>query len=234
MELQGVASTLEVLPASDGEHTWLVQDGSGFGPTLVELVSLVEVQVARLNSLEVPGSWQPIGATTAGLVLVANEGSPRTLLVSLDGSVGPEVLGEAISVGWSGAAVVEDGELRLLGPGLTGSLEVERPAPGVWTGLGGPLIPSSAPPLRTGGEAHLVGLATGEGPDRVTELTVVHPDGSTRTLDQLSHDAVATFSRAEDWVAVVDRDGITLIPGRGDIVRIGEVFPAEHWVLSGG
>ncbi len=233
-EMEGIAPTLEALPAPDGERLWLVQDGSGLGPTLIELVSLVEGQLARLHRLEVPGSWQPMGATSAGLVLIANEGTPRTRLVALNGTTGSEATGEAISVGWSGAAIFEDGELRLLGPDLTGLLVVERPSPGSWVSVGGPLIPSSAPPIRTGGSIHLVGLAEGEGPDRVVELVVVRQDGSTRVIHQTGYGAVATLSRTEDWVAVIDQHEVTLVPATGDVVELGEIFPAEHWVLSGG
>lgn len=234
LEIEGIASTLEVLPAPDDEHIWLVQDGIGFSPTLVELVNLVEVEVTRMGSIEVPGSWQPVGTTNAGLILIANEGAPRTLLIDVDGVVATEVSGEAISVGWSGTAIVEDGELRLLGPDLGGSLAVERPSPGTWVSLGGPPIPSTSPPLRTGGAAHLVGLAVGDGPDRVTELIVVSQDGSTRTLGEVVVGAVATFSRAEDWVVVVDQAALVLYPSRGDAIRVDDIFPTEHWVLSAG
>lgn len=233
-EIEGFAPSLEVVPAPDGEHTWLVRDGSGFGPTRVELVNLVEVQLARLHRLEIPGSWQPVGATTAGLVLASNEGPPRTLLVGMDGSVGLEIAGEAISAGWSGVALVESGELRLVGPDLTGSVPVEKRSSGTWTSVGGPLIPSDAPPMRTGGAVHVVGLSQGETGGGSTQLIVIRPDGSTRIIHEVSYGAVATFSRAEDWVAVVDADGVTVIPGGGDAVKLGEVFPAEHWVLTGG
>ncbi len=233
-EIEGIASTLEVVPAPDGEHTWLVQDGSGVGPTLVELVNLVEMEVTRLLAVEVPGSWQPMGTTIDGLVLVSNAGVPRTLLVEMGGSIGAEVAGQALSVGWNGVAIVEDGDLRLLGPDLGGSLAVERPHPGTWTSVGGPSIPTDAPSVRTGGTIQLVGIVEGEGSGGIVHLVVVRQDGSTRVIHQMKDGGVATFSRAEDWVAVADSDGVTLIPGRGEAIRLGDILPDEHWVLTAG
>jgi hypothetical protein len=41
------------------------------------LVNLVELQLSRLGSWELEGSWQPVGSTIDGLVLNSNEGDPR-------------------------------------------------------------------------------------------------------------------------------------------------------------
>ena len=233
LEAEGVAPILEVVPAVGGEQVWLVQDGSGFGPTLVELVNLVEVQVSRVHDLQVSGSWQPVGATSAGLVLVSNEGAPRTMLVSLDGSVGRQIRGEAISVGWKGAAVLVDGSLAVFGADLGESVAVEKPSPGAWTSVAGPLIPSDAPPVRTGGEVQVVGLI-GEDSENTTELVVVRPDGSTRVIYEMASDGIVIFSRAEDWIAAIETDGVTIIPGRGAPLELGAILPEEHWVLTGG
>ena len=231
-EVEGVAPILEVLPAPDGEHTWLVQDGAGFGPTRIELVNLVEVQVARILSVEVEGSWQPYGTTTAGLVLASNDGAPRTRLVAMDGSVGEPVGGEPLSVGLSGALILEDGSLRLTAPDLIRSLDVAQPVEGTWTSVGGPVIPSDAPPLRTGAAAHLAGIIHPDGPG---SLVVVRDDGSARVIHEMSGgQGIAMFSRGDDWVVLVGPEGVTLIPSRGDPVDLGEIIPPEHWVLAGG
>ena len=73
-------STLQVLPAPDREHTWLVQPGGGNDVTLVEVVNLVGMRVNRLMSAGIEGRWQPVGVTIDGLVLVADDhptGLPR-------------------------------------------------------------------------------------------------------------------------------------------------------------
>lgn len=232
--IDGVAPVLEVLPAPDGEHTWLVQDGAGFGPTIVELVNLVEVQVTRLFGMEVDGSWQPSGTTTAGLVLVSNEGPAMTRLVGMDGSLGEPVAGEPISVGWAGVAMLRDGELLITGPELEDEQPVEAPLPGEWVSVGGPVIPSDAPPIRTGGEGHLVAVAGGSdsGP---ASLVMVLEDGSTRVLHEMdAKRGTATISRSGDWIAIIGPDAVTLIPGQGDAVSFDEIIPPEHWVLAAG
>jgi hypothetical protein len=83
----GIASTLEVLPAPDGDHTWLIQPGDD--DTLIELVNLVEVRVSRLMSTAIEGSWQPVGATVEGIVLVTDGPEPLTRLVGTDGAIQP-------------------------------------------------------------------------------------------------------------------------------------------------
>lgn len=233
-KIEGVAPSLEVLPAPDGEHTWLVQDGAGSGPTLVELVNLVEAQVTRLSRVEVEGSWQPYGSTTAGLILVSNEGPVRTRLVAMDGSVGEPVDGEPISVGWSGVLILEDDALRVTAPDLTEPVHVVPPTGGTWTSVGGPVIPTDAPPIRTGAGAHLVALADGDGAGP-RALVVVRADGSARVIHEMeTGQGVAMFSRADDWIAVVGPGGVTLIPSGGDPVSLGEILPSEHWVLTAG
>ena len=126
-----------------------------------------------------------------------------------------------------------DGSLAVYDPDLGESVSVEKPSPGAWTSVAGPLIPSDAPPVRTGGEIQVVGLV-GEGPDTTTQLIVVRPDGSTRVIHEMESNGIVILSRAEDWIALVEGDGITIIPGRGAAIALGAIVPEEHWVLTGG
>lgn len=236
--IEGVASTLEVVPAPDGEHTWLVQDGSGFGPTLLELVNLVEVQVTRLGSYELDGSWQPIGTTNEGLVLVSNdEGEVRSILVRMDGSIGPEIPGEALSVGWNSVAILgRGGDLTVTDGSFEDPRQVVAPGAGSWISVGGPMIPATSPPLDTGGQQLLLGVAHQEGEASSSRLLVLDPDGSVRAVNEVgAGEWVATWSRAGDWVVVVEDSFVTLIPLDGTQPHdLGELIPEGHWVLAAG
>lgn len=230
-EIAGVAPNLEVVPAPDGERVWLVQDGSGSGPTLVELVDLVEEQVSRITTFEIDGSWQPIGATVSGLVLAANEGAARTKLVAADGSPGAEVPGLALSVGWDGVAVLDEGMLSVFDSGLAGPVAVDEPEGGLWMAMGGPLIPTDAPPIRTGADRFLVGISDGGPP----QVVMVDRSGASRVIYRMrGEQGAATWSRAGDWVAVIDRGELILVSPAGDQVEVGDILPDEHWVLTAG
>lgn len=194
-------------------------------------MNLVEVRVTRLIHVEVEGSWQPYGTTTAGLILVSNESPSRTRLVAMDGSVGEPVAGEPLSVGWSGVLILEDGALAVTAADLTGPVEVVPPSDGEWDSVGGPVIPTDAPPIRTGTAAHLVAILDGD--DR--GLVLVQDDGSARVIHEMENgQSVATFSRADDWVALVEPGEVTLIPVGGEPISLGEILPSEHWVLTSG
>ncbi len=235
----GIASTLQVLPAPDGERTWLVQTGTGDDPTLIELINLVEVQVTRLVSTEIEGSWRPVGATIEGVVLVTDDPQPTTSLVAPDGTVEAELPGTALSVGWNGAAVVRpDGSLVVTDARLSSPMQVDKPGEGAWVPVGGPMVPATSPPVRTGTDRFLVMLAhqPDRGPLSAGELVVVDGAGRAAPIYELSHGShLASWSRGADWVVVVEDSSVTLISLDGrSAVPLGDLVPDSHWVLSAG
>jgi len=235
MKVDGAGPTLEVVQAIDEERAWLVQDGAGVEPTLVGLVNLVGMQVARLGSWELDGSWQPVGSTINGLVLNSDEGDPRVLLVGFDGTPINEVSGVALSVGWQSIAIaLEDASLVVTDASLGSPVEVAPPEPGVWASVGGPLIPAEAPPVVTGAEQLLVALVDGE--NQGAMLVAVGSNGVALSVYQVpDNQFLASWSRDGDWIVVVEQDGVTLVPSDGgDPVDVGDVVPSDHWVLSIG
>jgi len=169
------------------------------------------------------------------LVLNSNEGDPRVSLVGFDGTLINEVSGTALSVGWESVAIAQDDGSLVLANAMLGSpVEVAPPEPGVWASVGGPLIPSEAPPVATGAEQLLVALVDGE--NQRAMLVAVGSNGVARSVYQVSNDEfVASWSRDGDWIVVVDQDGVTLVPSDGgDPVDVGDVVPSDHWVLSIG
>ena len=232
-------STLVVLPAPDGEHTWLVQPGIGNDVTLVELVNLIGLRVTRLMSTGIEGSWQPRGATIEGLVLVTDDPEPITRLVSSDGTVRAELQGTALSVGWNGAAVLRPGgSLIVTDARLDNPTQVDKPATGEWVSVGGPFASTTSPPAITGTDQFLVMLAreTKKGPLSAGKLMVVDPAGHATPIHELSQGShIASWSRGEDWVVVVEDSSVTLVHTEdGSIEPLGALVPDSHWVLSAG
>ncbi len=236
----GIASTLEVVPAPDGERTWLVQpavaEDSG---TLVELVNLVDVQTARLASVEIAGSWHPVGSTTEGLVLISEDAELQTALVGWDGDVVQQIPGTAISVGWNGVAVLgSDGTLSATDAALGDPVQIDKPGEGSWTSAGGPMIPSTAPPLVTASSQHLVILAEEPNGGSVSagDLVIVDASGAAEIVYELAHGShAATLSRDDDWVAVIEGGDVTLVgTGSGEATPLGRLVPQDHWVLTAG
>ena len=236
----GITSTLEVLPAPDGEHTWLIQPGVGNDTTLIELVNLVEVRVARLMSGAIEGSWQPVGATVEGIVLVTDDPEPLTRLVGTDGSVLAELQGAALSVGWNGAVIVHpDSSLTVTDARLGNPIQVDNPGEGEWVSVGGPLVPTTSSPARTGTDRFLVALTTEDpGNSRVSggDLMMVDATGVAVPIYELSPGSpLASWSRGEDWIVVVEDGSVTLISvDGGSPIPLGVVVPEFHWVLSAG
>ena len=236
----GVASTLQVLPAPDGIRTWLVQSGDGDQPTLVELVEMGGVQVTPLATAEVDGAWRPAGATIYGVVLVGGGADmPLTRLVDTSGTIRAAVQGTALSVGWNGAAILRpDGDLVVTDGFLDNPVPVERPGEGQWVSVGGPMAPGASPPARTGTDEFVVMRADepGQGPLRGGEVVVVDAVGVATPIFRISPGPhLASWSRGEDWVIVVEGSSVTLVPrGEGSEVPLGDVVPDAHWVLSAG
>ena len=232
-------SSLVVLPAPGGEHTWLVQPGVGNDVTLVELVNLVGMRVNRLMSAGIEGRWQPVGATIDGLVLVADDPEPITRLVSPDGIIRAEVAGTALSVGWNGAAVLRpDGSLFVTDARLGNPTRVGRPARGEWVPAGGPLSSTSSPPATTATDQFLVTLAgdSEKGPLSAATLMVVDPAGHATPIYELSQGPPFAFwSRGADWVVVVEDSAVTLVNTEdGSIEPLGPIVPDSHRVLTAG
>jgi hypothetical protein len=216
-----------------------VQPGFDNEPTLVELVNLVGLQLARLMSTDIEGSWRPVGATIEGLILTSDDLGPRTRLVATDGTVAAQLQGTALSVGWSGAAILRpDGSLVVTDARLDNPVPVDKPGEGEWVSIGGPIVPATSPPARTGTDRHLVMLAHEPDKGAVSsgELVLVDPSGVATPILELSQGShLASWSRGEDWVVVVESSSVTLVPlGEGPNVSLGDVVPESHWVLSAG
>ena len=231
-------STLVVLPAPDGEHTWLVQPGAGNHPTLVELINLVGLRVTRLMSTGIEGTWEPVGATIEGLVLVTDDPEPITRLVSPEGTVRAELDGTALSVGWNGAAILRpDGSLTVTDARLDNPSQVDKPGTGEWASVGGPLVSSNSPPVATATDHFLVMLAPESEMGLLSgQLTVVDPTGHAAAIYELSPGShVASWSRGEDWVVVIEDSSVTLVHiDDGSIEPLGAIVPDSHRVLSAG
>ncbi len=235
----GVAPSLRVVPAPDGERAWLVQAGVDGGPTRVELVNLVEVMVTRLGSFVVEGAWLPVGVTDAGLILNSKEGPSQTVLVDFGGSVSKPIDGETISVGWNAAALVRpDGSLVLTDASLGSPSQVAKPGSGIWVSVGVPPIPADSPPSPTGSDALLVALVEESelSPWSVGSLVVVDQSGSASIVHSLEEGPrIAGWSRAGDWAVLVEDSAVTLISlAGGKPVNLGDVVPEDHWVLTLG
>lgn len=238
-DVGGIAPTLEVLPAPDGDHIWLVQTGVDTDPTLIELINVVGFQLDRVMTTELDGSWQPVGTNVAGLILTTDDPEPRTRLVATDGTVEAEISGTALSVGWEGAAVLRpDGSLVVTDAHLDGQIQVEEPGKGEWVSVGGPVIPATSPPARTGTDRYLVMLANERGKGQVSsgDLAVVDSAGSATTIYELSHGShLASWSPFDDWVVVVEESSVTLISlSDGSTTPLGDLIPDSHFVLSAG
>lgn len=231
-----LAPTLQVMPAPDGERTWLVQTGIDGEPTVIELINLVEEQVTRLISVETDGSWRPVGATVAGVVLV---GEDSTRLVGYDGTIVAERDGIALSVGWNGAAILtSNGSLEVTDAGLENSVPADKPSEGQWVSIGGPIIPATSPPARTGTDRHLLMLAddAGKGAFGSGDLVLVDTSGAATPIFELSQGShLASWSRDENWVVVIEDSSVTLVPVDGGTnVPLGDLVPESHWVVSAG
>lgn len=238
-EVPGIASTLKVLPAPDGDHTWLVQPGFDREPTLIELVNVVGLQLTRLMATEIDGSWAPVGTTIEGLILISDDPVPRTRLVAADGTVAAEVDGTALSVGWSGAAILRpDGSLIITDARLDEPVQVEKSGEGEWVSVGGPVVPATSPPARTGTDRYLVMLADEPDTGQISagNLIVIDPGGAATTIYELSHGShLASWSRGGDWVVVLEEASVTLVSvDDGSTAPLGDLIPDEHWVLTTG
>ncbi|MGH8924539.1 MAG: hypothetical protein ACRDWA_07900 [Acidimicrobiia bacterium] len=238
-EIQGIAPTLEVLPAPDGDHTWLIQPGFDDQPTLVELVDVVGFELSRLMTTEIDGSWHPVGTNVDGIVLISDEPEPRTIVVGTEGSVIAETLGTALSVGWEGVAVERpDGSLVVTNTRLGDPVEIDQPGEGEWAAIGGPMIPATSPPMRTGTTEYLVQLIDEPGKGEISsgELILVRPSGSATPIYELAEGShMASWSPSDVWVVIVENAAVTLVStGDGSMTPLGELIPESHYVLSAG
>lgn len=238
-EVQGIAPTLEVLPAPDGDHTWLIQPHFDDQPTLVELVNVVGFELSRVMTTEIDGSWHPVGTNVDGIVLISDEPDLRTLVVGTDGSVLAETPGTALSVGWEGVVVKRpDGSLVVTNTQLGDPVEVDKPSEGEWASVGGPMIPATSPPMRTGTTDYLVQLIDepGKGVISSGELILVGPSGSARPIYEFAEGShMASWSPADFWVVVVEDASVALISTSDDsLTPLGELIPESHYVLSAG
>jgi hypothetical protein len=229
-------STLQVLPAPDGEHNWLVQHGSDSEPTLIELVNVVEFQLSREMATEIEGPWRPVGATIGGLILTSQDPEPRTNMVSSDGTMETGWEGTALSVGWNGAAIVQpDGSLVVADATLDDLVRVEKPSEGEWVSVG-EVASSSSPPVITGADRYLVMLAEESDRDSAGDLVMIDSSGLATSIFELSEGThVASWSRDGNWVVVVEGLSVTLVSMRdGTRAPLGDLIPESHVVLAAG
>jgi hypothetical protein len=225
-----------VLPAPDGDQTWLVQSGFDEEPTLIELVNVVDFELVRLMSTEIQGSWEAEGATVEGLILTSERPVPRTSLVSTSGSIEAELDGTALSVGWNGASILRpDGSLIVTDSSLADPIQVEKPGAGVWVSVGEPVEPATSSPVRTGQDDYLLMLAD-KGQAGVGDLIVVDAAGRASVIYEFSPGThLASWSRAGDWVVVVEDSAVTLISVvDGSTTPLGNLIPESHRVLTAG
>jgi hypothetical protein len=238
-QLQGIAPTLEVLPAPDGDHTWLIQTGFDDLPTLVELVSVVSFELDRVMTTEIDGSWHPIGTNVDGIVLTTDGPQPRTMVVGTDGAVSAETPGTALSVGWEGVVVARpDGSLVLANTGLDNPVEIDKPGDGEWAAVGGPMVPATSPPMRTGSTHYLVQLIDNPPRGEISsgQLILIDPNGSTTAIYEFAEGShMASWSPYDEWAVVVEDSAVTLIStSNGSMTPLGELIPESHHVLSAG
>lgn len=231
----GIAPALTVVPGLN-ERTWLVQPPIDGGPTLVELVDLVEEQVTRLGTFEVDGDWRGVGVTRDGLIVESGSGG-EAALIDETGTLLRTVGGQVLSVGPNGVVLVSSGgTITITDSGLGPGPTIPPPAGADWTPIGGPVIPSNAPPLVTGGSRYLVLRATQGDEPSGGALVVVEQNSLIAPIASTSFPApLAAWSRAEDWIVFVEGDQVTLIPADGgQPVPLGALIPEDHWVLSAG
>jgi hypothetical protein len=233
-EIQGIAPTLEVVRDADGERMWLVQPAvPGDESTLVEVVNLVGLEVARLGSFSLDGTWFPIGTTIDGLIMTSDSPAPVTALVTVAGVVSATTEGTALSVGWDGAVVrTPAGDLVVTDPSLGSSVPVTAPGEGEWASVGRQDIPLAAPPIPTAGDSYLVTFANPAADS--SSLVVVAPDGTATTLAAVGKNAVATWSRDGNWIALVDGREVSLVSLDGEVIELGALVPEDHWVITAG
>ena len=149
------------------------------------------------------------------------------------------MVGTALSVGWNGAAVLRpDSSLIVTDPRLDNPTQVDRPGRGEWVLAGGPLSLTTSPPATTATNQFLVMLASDpeKGPLSAGTLMVVDPAGHATPIYELSQGPpIASWSRGEDWVVVVEDSSVTLVNTEdGSIEPLGPIVPDSHRVLTAG
>ena len=130
-----------------------------------------------------------------------------------------------------------DGSLIVTDAGLGSPIHVEKPSEGEWVAVGGPVVPATSPPTRTGADDFLVMLADEpEGQVSAGNLVVVDAAGGAASIHEFSPGShLALWSRAGDWVVVVEDSSVTLISVvDGSTTPLGDLIPESHGVLTAG
>jgi hypothetical protein len=85
---------------------------------------------------------------------------------------------------------------------------------------------------------YLVQLAddAAKGPSSAGDLVVVDSTGSATPIYKLSEGShLASWSRDEAWVVVVEESAVSLVPAAGGaFVPLGDLIPEMMWVLTIG
>jgi hypothetical protein len=137
-----------------------------------------------------------------------------------------------------GSILRPDGSLIVTDASLSGPIQVQKPSAGVWVSVGGPVVPAISPPVRTGQDDYLLMLADDpdEGPVGAGHLVVVDAAGRGTAIHELSPAShIASWSRAGDWVVVVEDSAVKLVSvAGGSTTQLGELIPESFWVLTAG
>jgi hypothetical protein len=188
---------------------------------------------------EIDGSWHPIGTSVDGIVLTTDEAPSRTIAIGTDGAVLAETSGTALSVGWERVVVARpDGSLVLTNTGLDNPVEIDKRGDGEWAAVGGPMVPATSPPMRTGTTHYLVQLIDNPARGEISsgQLILIDPNSSTTAIYEFAEGSrMASWSPYDEWAVVVEDSAVTLIStSNGSMTPLGELIPESHYVLSAG
>jgi hypothetical protein len=261
----GAAPGPEIVPTPGGDGLWVVQPGVAYGDFDFDtIVELIELPTGRsLASFTVEPNSHPVGATAAGLVLnterlvltgtgqsagwTTEPGSERVFTVDIAGTVDQVGPGRAI-------ATAADVIVRMVctperpetcdlvvgnadGSPIGANIET-------WSPVEGPSIPNPAMPLQPiSPDNRTMLVAFGKDPDlngTPAESVLYAVDlqtGSGRTIATFTDGyPIATWSADGRWIAVINRQDITLYDGDDPATSftVENAIPDGHYPIAAG